>query len=298
MNTRLLFTHALAPLHPGTGQGVGVIDLPIAREKATGLPYLPGSSLKGALRTACPDTAEAEQQRKLAVFGPDTNAAHDHAGSVQLADQRLLLLPIRSLAGTFAWVTSPYVLHRFAREAKDTGLPPPAPIQTAMAEASCLVGEGRALRVSNDKVYLEDLDLTAQSEPAATDWANWIAEQVFAGDAGWQQFLRERFCVVPDNVLSFLLTTATEVVARIRLAEERKTVASGGLWYEEALPAETILAGLMLIAPTKEAYARYQVDAEQVIDTVRAIIADRTLQLGGKTTVGRGLCRVVMAKGG
>ncbi|NTV66007.1 MAG: type III-B CRISPR module RAMP protein Cmr4, partial [Oscillochloris sp.] len=37
MTTHMLFTHALSPLHPGTGQGVGVIDLPIAREKATGL---------------------------------------------------------------------------------------------------------------------------------------------------------------------------------------------------------------------------------------------------------------------
>ncbi len=50
MQARLLFTHALSPLHAGTGQGVGVIDLPIAREKATGLPFLPGSSVKGTLR--------------------------------------------------------------------------------------------------------------------------------------------------------------------------------------------------------------------------------------------------------
>ena len=41
----LLFLHALSPLHAGTGQGIGAIDLPIAREKATGIPYLPGSSL-------------------------------------------------------------------------------------------------------------------------------------------------------------------------------------------------------------------------------------------------------------
>ena len=55
MNAQLLFTHALSPLHAGTGQGIGVIDLPIAREKATGIPYLPGSSLKGTLRDLCID---------------------------------------------------------------------------------------------------------------------------------------------------------------------------------------------------------------------------------------------------
>ena len=36
MNTHILFLHALSPLHPGTGQGVGSIDLPIARERSTG----------------------------------------------------------------------------------------------------------------------------------------------------------------------------------------------------------------------------------------------------------------------
>lgn len=58
----------------------------------------------------------------------------------------------------------------------------------------------------------------------------------------------ERFCIVNDDVFSFLLNTATEITARIRLNDETKTVADGQLWYEEALPAESILAGLMLIA--------------------------------------------------
>ena len=49
--SRLTFIHALSPLHAGTGQGVGVIDLPIAREKATNLPFLPGSTLKGCCRS-------------------------------------------------------------------------------------------------------------------------------------------------------------------------------------------------------------------------------------------------------
>ena len=50
MNTRLLVVHALSPLHAGTGQSFGAIDLAIARDRATDHPYLPGSSLKGSLR--------------------------------------------------------------------------------------------------------------------------------------------------------------------------------------------------------------------------------------------------------
>ncbi|RMD58772.1 type III-B CRISPR module RAMP protein Cmr4, partial [Candidatus Parcubacteria bacterium] len=50
MQAKLMFLHALSPLHAGTGQGVGAIDLPIAREKGTEIPIVPGSSLKGVLR--------------------------------------------------------------------------------------------------------------------------------------------------------------------------------------------------------------------------------------------------------
>src|SRR5213080_58743 len=107
MQAKMLFAHALSPLHAGTGQGVGVIDLPIAREKATGLPFLPGSSVKGGLRDLAPDD---DKHRR--IFGPRTDNAEEHASSAHFSDQRLLALPVRSLAGTFAWVTSPYILRR------------------------------------------------------------------------------------------------------------------------------------------------------------------------------------------
>jgi len=43
-----LFTET--PLHPGAGQSADVVDLPVAREGATGLPQIPDTGLKGALR--------------------------------------------------------------------------------------------------------------------------------------------------------------------------------------------------------------------------------------------------------
>lgn len=36
-------------IHSGIGHTEGAIDLPVAREAATDYPYIPGSSLKGAL---------------------------------------------------------------------------------------------------------------------------------------------------------------------------------------------------------------------------------------------------------
>jgi CRISPR-associated protein Cmr4 len=288
MNARLLFLHALSPLHAGTGQGVGVIDLPIAREQATGLPYLPGSSLKGTLRDMCED-----QNARKKVFGPETNSAEEFAGSAQFSDQRLLLLPVRSLAGTFAWVTSPYILRRLIRDASSTsinGLPQNFP--AIDGQEQCLVAEqGCELLVNSNQVILEDLDLKANPQAAASGWAQWIGQRMFPEDSDWQQMLTARLCIVHDDVLSFLLDTATEITARIKLMEDVKTVQKGGLWYEEALPTETILSGLVVATPIKKAGTT----GEEIFQVLTDLM-DKPAQFGGKATVGRGLCRLQMTR--
>ncbi len=285
--TYLAFVHALSPLHAGTGQGAGIIDLPIAREKATGLPYLPGSSLKGTLRASCSNPTDRNK-----VFGPEMEgrpADDHHASSAQFSDQRLLLLPVRSLAGTFAWVTSPYILRRFARDIKDAQLPlPQGNIPTIPDESVCAVASETSKNNIDGSVYLEDIALQhVEVSSAANAWAGWIAERVFSGETDWQIMLIERFCIVHDDVFNFLIDVATEVRARIKLKEGAKTVEDGGLWYEEALPTETILSGIILAVPTKQS----GIPASRVFEVLQGL-TNTTLQFGGNATVGRGLCRV------
>lgn len=294
MNVRLLFVHALAPLHAGTGQGVGVIDLPIAREVSTGLPYLPGSSVKGTLRDCCGDGPAC-----TLLFGPPAERADEHAGSVQLADQRLLLLPVRSLRGTFAWVTAPYLLHRFAREAREVeaaGCPAALAPRSDNIQACRVADQGSVLLApGGTELILEDLDLQATADPAVTAWAAWLGERLFpaAPDAAaWRAMLQARLCVVHDDILTFLLDTATEVQARVHLNTDSKTVRRGGLWYEEALPAETVLAGLVAATPVRQS-DRTVPTVDRVWQELRPL-TDHVLQFGGKATVGRGLCRVVL----
>ena len=49
MNEKIYWLHAITPLHVGAGRGLGYIDMPIAREKVTSWPYVPGSSIKGVI---------------------------------------------------------------------------------------------------------------------------------------------------------------------------------------------------------------------------------------------------------
>lgn len=294
MQAKLYFIHALSPLHAGTGQGVGVIDLPIAREKATNLPYVPGSSIKGVLRDQC---RAQRSENVISVFGPETEGVGDpataHASSLQLTDARLLLLPVRSLAGAFAWVTSPYLLDRFVRDLATTGaattLQAPLP-QLSETAIEGIVAEGSALVLPVDGrtgVFLEDLDLVAKTEKSATQWANYLGSQLWPTEnekGVWRTALRERLCIIPDDAFSFLLETATEVVARIRLEGATKTVAQGQLWYEEALPAETVLTGLAVAVEVKAKPA--------VVFATLETLTKSALQFGGKATVGRGLCQM------
>lgn len=287
MNARLLFLHALSPIHCGTGRAVGGIDLPIAREKPTNIPLVPGSSLKGTLRAR----GAAGDAMQTTVFGPETEHAADHAGSVQFSDANLVFLPVRSVCGTFAWATSPYLLRRLLRDAKEAGV-------TALANAAFPQGNaettayvtGNTLKAGL-KVVLEDFDFTPETSPLLTTLATVVAARLFA--EADRAFFIDRVCLVHDDVMSVLLRTGMEITARIRLDPDTKTVARGALWTEEALPIESILAGLVLATPVAPARNAPAPNAEALLAYVEKLATGTgAMQIGGKASVGRGLCRV------
>lgn len=281
--TRVLVVHALSPLHAGTGQSTSAVDLPIARDRATDLPLLPGSSIKGPLRARA---RVSDPKAYTDVFGPETANASDHSGGLVFSDARLVLLPVRSVAGTFAWVTSPLLMGFLARDARHAGVTIPVP--PAPADSGCHVAQGSALllQVGNArKAVLEDLDLTADATLPA-DLATALAKLVFPGDEAWQGLLRKRLCLVHDDVMSFLVRHATEVVTRVSIDPATGTAKDGQLWTEENLPSETVLAGLVETQANGK-----KGDFMAMLGT----LVDRPIQLGGKATVGRGRCQLRLA---
>ncbi|MGI6250418.1 MAG: type III-B CRISPR module RAMP protein Cmr4 [Anaerolineaceae bacterium] len=286
METKLLFIQALSSLQPGTGQGVGVIDQPVSREKATGLPYLPGSTIKGVLR----DYWKLEEIPYLEkVFGQTTSADAPYAGSVSLMDGRLLLLPVRSLAGVFAWVTSPFILNRFNRDCKMSriqGFPVAVPVPI---NSNVMLTRTSVLKIAQeiDKVILEDLQIdVSDADPRVDAWADWLAKAIQPNDLEWQDDFKKRFCIVSDDVLSYFSETGTEVTPRIRIDDETKTASGQALWYEESLPAETILISLVV---AKQVMA----STDTVFDGLSQIVKT-PVQFGGGATVGKGLCKLYL----
>ena len=47
-HSKILYLFTRTPLHVGAGASVGAIDQPVIRERHTGFPIIPASSLKGS----------------------------------------------------------------------------------------------------------------------------------------------------------------------------------------------------------------------------------------------------------
>lgn len=291
MQTRIFHLQALSAVHVGTGQGIGVVDLPIARAKATNLPIIAGSALKGVLRD------EAATKFNLAdvgadiktLFGPVDSEA-SHAGALAFGDAQLLLLPIRSFAGTVAYATCPYILRQYQRDLRLNHLSIPS-----LERDQARVVEGSALYLANGKIALEDLDIEAYHNSVTEDWADLIAVQLYpdsvAQSTAWRDAVKQRFVILPDDIFSFLADTATEVRLRIRIDRDTRIVKEGALWSEENLPAETVLWGVIGISASRN--KNHSRSAEQLAQLL-PLEQELTVQIGGKHTVGRGLCRMLL----
>lgn len=253
---QLFVLHAVTPLHIGIEDSLGGIDLPTMRERHTGYPLVPGSSVKGVLRAEAAQDIKNNELPALAAFGPNSELSGDYRGGLVITDAQLLALPIRSLAGTFAWVSCPHTLRRLERDLVvlemqtklslpklegDHGAVPCLPGKPAEPDSELVVAEGAAKRV-----FLEEMLLTVAPSEPVRQLADCIARWAFPGDSEAQSFFRRRFLIIPDDLFAFLCRLALEVRARVKIDPERGTAADSGPWTEEHMPAETLLYGLAI----------------------------------------------------
>lgn len=301
MQAQLFYLHALSALHCGTGQSTGVVDLPIARARATQLPIVPGSSIRGVLREQVTSTISGTDAKTVrTLFGPEiiNSNTEAFAGALAVGDAHLLVLPVRCLAGIVCYVTSPFILRRYAQDLTRANMPLPAPPSELNPTANSALIPFVSVNLVDNKLVLEDIDLNVTRDDTengnVTKWASAIAQAVHPGDTEAQTDLATRFAILPDNVLGFLAETATEIRTRITIDHGTGTVKQGNLWYEENLPAETLLWGVYALSESMNKNDEDQRTANELAGDLPS--TGTLLQLGGKAGVGRGLVRFLRSE--
>ena len=251
---------AETPIHPGAGRGMGVVDLPVAREAATDYPVLVGSSLKGALRDKMEKGEGGEQQAK-ARFGEQ-----EHAGDVLVADARLLLLPVRSLTGSYRWATCPHLIERYCRDLGRAGLGPRPPTVS--------VQQRTAMAAGNGEMFLEERQFSVGDQPPA-ELTQAIAPLLRHDET--KDRLSSQIAVLHDDDFAWFVRYGLPIQARNVLDDGTKQ--STNLWYEESLSPDTVLYALLMGR-----------SADALAPALDSLFPedDPYLQAGGNETVGQG----------
>ena len=287
-NTEICLLHAISPVHAGAGSATGAVDLPIQRERHTGWPHIQASGVKGAFRDHCErvwmlkdieidlkvEKDKEKRAKELAnrIFGQsDGNQAQ--AGAVAFSDARLLAFPVRSNVAPFVWVVCPALLKRLARDLVLAG-------QGDAALAAASVEPDRYCVLTGDitgQVILEDVCLLPQESncPNLTDFFKQFVPEV------------DRLLLIPDDHFSFLVETATEVQAQIKIEAETGTTKDGSLRYQELLSADAVLYSVVFFGNERAEDTNII-----VMDTLKKELKDAAathIQMGGDMTLGRGI---------
>ncbi|CAA7602813.1 CRISPR type III-B/RAMP module RAMP protein Cmr4 [Acididesulfobacillus acetoxydans] len=295
---RPVFLFCESSVHAGSGSDLGIVDLPIQRERHTGFPKIEASGLKGSLRDAVRRrerlyfqgrelSGEAREESMALVFGPETGG--EYAAALGLTDARVLLFPVRSVKGVYAWVTCPQVLERFKN---DLLLADVAQAWDVPATNSTPDGCSLYVGAKSGKIVLEEYTFEARPDAACSRLAGWLAEVSLPQGPSFD-YLRSKMTrdllVLSDDDFSDFVQMSTEVITRTKIDQKTGTVEKGALFTEEYLPAETVLYSLVLTAPVFNVKKGVFTDGEKAVLRFFQENLPPLVQIGGDATIGKGL---------
>ena len=275
MTTKILCLFTRTPLHVGAGSSVGAIDQPVQRERHTGFPIIPGSSMKGVLRDHIfPGAKSGQNPDADKLFGKGSDGADASAGHISFGEARMVAFPVRSAKGAFAFAVSPLTLSRLNRDAGwDLPIPPMPDDMTCYAGSKIVIKRPDAEGVVLEEYAFKQIgDFPKEWEEKLTGL---LSDSVLSSAAG-------RFVLLSDGDLSHFAVNACQVNQHVRIDDETGTADDGGLFNEETVPSETLLCAALTVL-------RNGSESNQVFD---ALASEQLVQFGGDGTTGLGFCTV------
>ncbi len=296
MSTKLLYLFTRTPLHVGAGASVGAIDQPIQRERHTGFPIIPGSSLKGSFADQWNDTletqGEGEKTKKVRgksvsawLFGSD-DANNAFAGSLNFSEARVLAFPIRSAKGSYAWITCPLMLQRAKRDGVISSEIPEEP-----KDGEAIFKSDGPLALPGSQIVLEEYCFKLK-EGYSSDVAKALAGLV--GDELFKS-ITDRLVILSNGMMSHFAVTACEVAQHVRISDETGTAEGTGLFNQENVPADTLFYSV-LSATAGRGPAFKDKKPENALHEFAAKLsaANNVFQFGGDASTGLGFTSVTI----
>jgi CRISPR-associated protein Cmr4 len=328
-STNPLFLICETPLHAGSGDDLGIVDLPIQRERHTSFPKIEASSFKGAIRNAFEtkinskkfanwddddvkihrifgfddgSVKEKEQLKKVFRYKPNKDRdeekeGNDFAGCIAFTDARLLLFPVKSMKGVFVWITCPQVLNRLAIDMKVAGkVPFPKLVEVSkktVDEGTSLVADTKSVAFG-DAIVLEEYAFSAKEDIEVAELAYELAKNIFRGSdlQYWNKTLQGNLVVLNNDDFRDFVNQSTEVITRTKIDNNSGTVADGALFTEEYLPNDSVMYTLVMFS---DEYSKRE-EGKMKADAVQGFFKEKLkeikmFQLGGNATLGKGLLR-------
>lgn len=273
-NTSLVTLYAVTPCHAGSGSSVGVVDLPIQRERHTNYPIIQASGVKGAFRANFRNfkTKEKDSIEDLIFGSSDQNNAY--MGALAITDAKILAFPMRSSVAPFLWITCPAVLKRLVKDLEIAGLPSgdiSSVLLAADSEQAYSVGSEA---VADGKILLEDIAVEVKKGVLPEELKKYFAQA-------------ERLLVVSDKVFDYGITECTQIMAQIEIDDKTGATARGTLRYQEELPADSIM--YTVIHWEKSTHKEGIDDLNKTVKNYVKSVIGNHIQIAGDETCGRGI---------
>ena len=272
MNTKNLVILTRTPLHVGAGSSVGSVDQPVQRERHTGFPIIPGSSIKGVMRAHFSMNG-TDNETVERLFGPARLQVDEASqGHLSFGEAKLLLFPVRSAKGSFAFVTSSLAVRRFLRDSgsnEETG--------EDVEDGACLAGD---IVKDGNSVVLEEYRFETKGAfpQGLSDRLTALLDDPVLGSANG------RLVMLSDGDFSHFARNACEVKQHVKIDAATGTAVKGGLFNEECVPSETLFHSTI---------TELKNGGENPVSS--SLSEESVIQFGGDATTGLGFCSVKLS---
>ncbi|MEW6673476.1 MAG: type III-B CRISPR module RAMP protein Cmr4 [Thermodesulfobacteriota bacterium] len=300
--------YAISAAHAGSGAATSAVDLPIQRERHTEWPQIQASGVKGAFRDHFRKFSGREASELInLIFGSDEgndNWGKDWGmlpGAVSISDARIFAFPVRSNVAPFVWVTCPAVLKRFNADLAYIDFGKYVAIENIKEDGALSIGAEEL----SGQVVLEDAVVTValhHPDPCITEMFTEI----------------ERLLLISDEMFKYAVTCCTEIQAHIKIDEKKGTADDGALWYQEYLPADSVLYtvvhyshrdGAEMGEQDKDSHEDIKVKMGEIkaqianmkASNIKQYVEDSIkgfVQIGGDETLGKGIFQLTWIPGG